>query len=302
MKLPLRLLLVTVAASASLLTVRLGALWQGIGAPVGLSVAEVQAAAPEAGKSGTAGPGPMSEAAPAEPAKAGATADQKTQSQAEPAKAAAAPDATPAAAMPPAAPPPAGAPTAAAPSPAAPPGAGTPPPTPEPTPPPAGGAESAADDGATSKANEPADLDTMSDAELTALQDLAKRREELDRRERALDTRAGVLEAGEKRLDEKLTELKDLQSKIQGLLKQYDDQEKGDLKSLVKIYENMKPKDAAPIFEKLDMDVLLNVIEGMKEAKVAPILAKMDPAKAKQVTDELAQRHQISQALKKTGI
>ena len=41
---------------------------------------------------------------------------------------------------------------------------------------------------------------------------------------------------------------------------------------------------------------------GMKSKEVAPILAKMDPAKAKQITDELAQRHQMSQALRKTGI
>jgi flagellar motility protein MotE (MotC chaperone) len=201
--------------------------------------------------------------------------------------------------MPPAATAPPATPPSAAPAAAAVPPA-TPPPTPEPTSPPPGGDTAA--NGANGSAGGMTDLDTMSDAEFATLQELAKRREELDRRERALDTRAGVLEAGEKRLDEKLAELKDLQSKIQGLLKQYDDQEKADVNSLVKIYENMKPKDAAPIFEKLDMDVLLSVIEGMKERKVAPILAKMDPAKAKQITDELAQRHQMSQALRKTGI
>jgi len=68
------------------------------------------------------------------------------------------------------------------------------------------------------------------------------------------------------------------------------------MKSLVKIYENMKPKDAAPIFEQLDMDVLLDIVDRMKEAKVAPILAQMNPAKAKEVTDELAKRHELSQA------
>ena len=50
MKPPLRLLLVTVAASASLLTVRIGALWEGIDAPADLSVAQAQAAGPEAAR------------------------------------------------------------------------------------------------------------------------------------------------------------------------------------------------------------------------------------------------------------
>ena len=58
--------------------------------------------------------------------------------------------------------------------------------------------------------------------------------------------------------------------------------------SLVKIYEKMKPKDAAQVFERLEMPVLLKVIERMKEAKTAPILAAMDPGKAKAVTVAIA--------------
>jgi flagellar motility protein MotE (MotC chaperone) len=34
----------------------------------------------------------------------------------------------------------------------------------------------------------------------------------------------------------------------------------------------------------------------MKERKVAPILARMNPARAKEITDELARRRQITQA------
>ena len=122
------------------------------------------------------------------------------------------------------------------------------------------------------------------------------RREELESREKVLDTREGMLQAGEKRVDTKVAELKDLQAKIQSLLKTYNDQEAAKMKSLVKIYEDMKPKDAAAIFEQLDMDVLLDIIDRMKEAKVAPVLAQMNPAKAKEVTGELAKRHELSQA------
>jgi flagellar motility protein MotE (MotC chaperone) len=65
------------------------------------------------------------------------------------------------------------------------------------------------------------------------------------------------------------------------------------MESLVKIYESMKPKDAARIFEALELPILLDVMERMREAKSAPILAAMDPMKAKEVTSSLAERRTI---------
>jgi flagellar motility protein MotE (MotC chaperone) len=74
---------------------------------------------------------------------------------------------------------------------------------------------------------------------------------------------------------------------------QHDEQEERQLNSLVIIYENMKPKDAARIFEELDMVVLLDVIERMKERKTAPILAELNPKRAKTITIELAHRRNL---------
>lgn len=134
---------------------------------------------------------------------------------------------------------------------------------------------------------------SYTDQELELLQSLAKRRDELDSRERGLGEREAMLAATEKRLDDKLAELKQVQFTIEELVKQHDADEKAQLQSLVKIYENMKPKDAAQIFEELEMDVLLDVVEGMKERKVAPILAMMNPSKAQEVTLELSQRRAL---------
>ena len=77
------------------------------------------------------------------------------------------------------------------------------------------------------------------------------------------------------------------------MIEQRDEKQEAQLRSLVKIYENMKPKEAARIFEGLDMTILLEVIDRMKERKSAPILARMDPDKAKEVTVELADRHKL---------
>ncbi len=130
-------------------------------------------------------------------------------------------------------------------------------------------------------------------SEIDVLQRLAERRDELDAREREIATREGLMRAAEERIQVKVTELKQLQTTIEGLIKTYDQQQAGKMESLVKIYENMKPKDAARIFEELDMDTLLMVAERMNERRLAPIMSSMDPAKAKDMTVELARLRQL---------
>ena len=134
---------------------------------------------------------------------------------------------------------------------------------------------------------------TLTPTEMDVLQRLSARRDQLDARARDIERREALLKAGEEQIDRRVAELKSLQGTIEGLLRQYNEQEDAKMKSLVKIYENMKPKEAAKIFEQLDMPILLDVIERMKEQKVAPILAEMDPGKARTVTAEMAQRRQM---------
>ena len=148
----------------------------------------------------------------------------------------------------------------------------------------------------TGKANAWFDPSQVTDSELEVLQKLAERRAELDRRQHDIDTRARLLQATEQRIDAKIAELKRIQQTIDGLLKKHDAQKDAQLASLVKIYEAMKPADAARIFEKLDMPVLLDVIERMHERKAAPVLANMSASKAKAVTSALAERRSLPNA------
>ena len=135
--------------------------------------------------------------------------------------------------------------------------------------------------------------DGMSDTEIAMLQSLADRRAELDARDRALDQRAALLAVAEQRIDEKLQELRTLRSELEGLLDVVDEQQEAHIASLVRIYENMRPGDAATIFNGLDMDVLLEVLQRMSERKSAPVLAAMAPERAREVTAELALRRQL---------
>lgn len=137
------------------------------------------------------------------------------------------------------------------------------------------------------------DPSEITDSELNVLHQLASRRAELERREAALDTRAKLLRATEQRIESKIAELKEMQVTITRLLKKHDAEKEAKLRSVVKIYEKMKPKHAARIFEELDMGILLDVVERMREASAAPIMAKMSPAKAKAVTAALAERRAL---------
>lgn len=133
----------------------------------------------------------------------------------------------------------------------------------------------------------------FSQAEIELLQNLSRRRDELDSRERQIEMRENLMAATEKRIEERISELRRIESQIDSLLIKYDEQRQRQIDSLVKIYQNMKAKDAARIFERLDMNVLLEVAENMKSRSLAPILAEMDPNRAQKITVELATRRQL---------
>lgn len=129
--------------------------------------------------------------------------------------------------------------------------------------------------------------------ELELLQKLSKRREELDGWESNLQVKEAALEATELRIDEKIGRIEAMKKEVGALLAEYNKIEDAKIGSLVKIYENMKPVDAARIFDEIEMPILLLVIDRMSEKKAAPVLAAMDSRKAKQVTVELAERRRL---------
>ncbi len=138
-----------------------------------------------------------------------------------------------------------------------------------------------------------ADADrAFSPGELEALGDLVRRREELDKRQSEIETREALLQAAEKRVQQQIEELKALQAKIDTAIKSYDETEQARRASLVRMFQNMKPTEAARIFEQMELPVLLEIVEAMNERRAAPILAQMNPVRAQQVTSELARRRQ----------
>ncbi|MGD9536925.1 MAG: MotE family protein [Alphaproteobacteria bacterium] len=162
----------------------------------------------------------------------------------------------------------------------------------------ADGDEAAADDHGSTGARlglDDKDFDPMmlTRAEIELLQGLSERRAALEERERAFALREQTLAAAKLQLDAKIKALEALKQTVEGLLQQQEKEAEERLKSLVKIYESMKPKDAAPILNGLDLPTVLDLIERMKEAKSAPILALLPPSRAKTITEQLIARHRL---------
>jgi flagellar motility protein MotE (MotC chaperone) len=127
-------------------------------------------------------------------------------------------------------------------------------------------------------------------AERAILERLQQRREELDTRARELDLRESLIQSAEKRMDSRLSELKDVEARIKTETQQKNEAADVRLKGLVTMYENMKPRDAAKIFNGLDDGVLLDVASKINPRTMAEILAQMQADAAQHLTVELASK------------
>lgn len=130
----------------------------------------------------------------------------------------------------------------------------------------------------------------LSQYEIQVLRALSDRRETLDARETELDTRELTISAAESRLNDQIAELERLEGAIQGLLGDLDTKNDEQLASLVKLYESMKPKDAARIFNTLDNSLMLSIADEMKPANMAAVLAEMDLERARTLTTLMAEK------------
>lgn len=139
----------------------------------------------------------------------------------------------------------------------------------------------------------PLEASGLSRSEIEILQDLRHRRAELDEREKEAALREQLLAATERRIDKKIAELGEIEEKIAALVAGHEEREDAKIASVVEVYQKMKPKDAAPIFQRLDLTIQTAVAIRMKEAKMAAVLAEMDPEAAKLLTTELATRTQL---------
>jgi len=109
---------------------------------------------------------------------------------------------------------------------------------------------------------------------------LADRKKQLDKREEELNKQAAQLEKQKAELAEKLTQLEDVRQKISAALQDRIKADDGKVDVLVQMYTNMKPGQAARVFESLDEDLVIEILSRMKKKSAADILNLIKPEKA----------------------
>jgi flagellar motility protein MotE (MotC chaperone) len=155
-------------------------------------------------------------------------------------------------------------------------------------------------------AGSPVNLDTapVSPAEKALLEKLGQRREQLEERQREIETRENLLKAADKKLEGRINELKELETRTGTITPGGESGGPGGpgapngaggnnavspaIRNLVTMYETMKPKEAARVFDKLELPVLVPVVNAMNPKKMAEILAAMSPEAAGKLTVELS--------------
>ena len=127
-------------------------------------------------------------------------------------------------------------------------------------------------------------------AERAILERLQARRQELEARAREIDIRESLLKAAEKRIESKVEEMKSVESRLSTANGQKGEADSARLKNIVTMYEGMKPKDAAKVFDRLEMSVLLDISTQIAPRKMSDILGLMAPEAAERLTVEMARR------------
>ena len=127
-------------------------------------------------------------------------------------------------------------------------------------------------------------------AERAILERLQARRQELEARAREIDIRESLLKAAEKRIESKVEEMKSVESRLSIANGQKGEADSARLKNIVTMYEGMKPKDAAKVFDRLEMSVLLDISTQIAPRKMSDILGLMAPEAAERLTVEMARR------------
>jgi flagellar motility protein MotE (MotC chaperone) len=90
----------------------------------------------------------------------------------------------------------------------------------------------------------------------------------------------------------KIEQLQKLKLILEKTITQQEKKNHSNLLELVKMYESMKPQEAAQIFSNLDLDVTLSIFRQMKGKKASAILASLPPQNAGQITSALAQENE----------
>jgi flagellar motility protein MotE (MotC chaperone) len=91
-------------------------------------------------------------------------------------------------------------------------------------------------------------------------------------------------------LEQGRTNLLEVIQKLEAKQQEYVQERENSATKLAKMYEAMKPAQAAPIMSALDLEIILDIMTRMKERQAARILANMDAGLAAQISTQMSMK------------
>jgi len=130
----------------------------------------------------------------------------------------------------------------------------------------------------------PGDLQPL----LTALQ---AREARITQREDAIRNRMQALRLADEEIESKLAALAQAEEELRATIALAETAAEGDLERLTKVYETMKPKQAAALFEEMSPEFAAGFIGRMRPEAAADIMAGLSPEAAHRFSVVLAGRN-----------
>lgn len=119
---------------------------------------------------------------------------------------------------------------------------------------------------------------------------LREQKKALAQREKALEEREAIVKEAEQRAQGKITELLQLEARIQGMLAEEQSIKDKKIKRLTTVYEGMKAERAAPVIAQMDLGIVVKIFSRMSEKQVGKILSFLKPKQAVVISQALTER------------
>lgn len=123
------------------------------------------------------------------------------------------------------------------------------------------------------------------------LAELLRREERIKRREDKIMEQEKALEIANEAIDLRLATLQEAEESLRATLAVADKAAETDLTQLTDVYQNMKPKDAAALFETMDPTFASGFLSRMPPEAAASILAGLSPDAAYTISVVMAGRN-----------
>lgn len=141
-----------------------------------------------------------------------------------------------------------------------------------------------------SKTDEALETKSVTDevVDFNFIKDFQERKKQLDLREEELKKLEAEMLVQKESIDKKLEEVENIRKQISQQLEERVKADEQKIDTLVQVYSQMKPQQAAKVFETIDEDLAVEVLTKMKKKNAADILNLLKADRAQSLSEKYA--------------